>query len=189
MKLILLRHGLTEANEKRLYCGSTDIGLSEKGIDELLRKKESRALPDITGFRALTSGMKRCEETLRVLYGEVAHSVDGDFREMDFGDFEMRSYGELRSDPAYLSWIDGDNEKNIAPNGESGDMMRGRVLRGLGRIMNGGRDTLLVTHGGVIAIIIAELFGSDIGNRYELQPPCGGGYIIDTEQGRYEVIA
>ena len=42
MKLILLRHGITEANEKRLYCGATDIGLSETGKAALLlRKKET----------------------------------------------------------------------------------------------------------------------------------------------------
>ena len=25
MKILLLRHGITEANEKHLYCGSTDL--------------------------------------------------------------------------------------------------------------------------------------------------------------------
>ena len=28
MKILLLRHGITEANEKHLYCGSTDLPLS-----------------------------------------------------------------------------------------------------------------------------------------------------------------
>lgn len=36
MKLILIRHGKTEANEKHLYCGSTDVSLSESGIKELI---------------------------------------------------------------------------------------------------------------------------------------------------------
>ena len=29
MKIYLIRHGKTEANERRLYCGSTDIALSD----------------------------------------------------------------------------------------------------------------------------------------------------------------
>ena len=31
MSIYLIRHGKTEANEKHLYCGSTDLPLSEKG--------------------------------------------------------------------------------------------------------------------------------------------------------------
>ena len=37
MTVYLIRHGKTEANEKRLYCGSTDLPLSEKGREELNR--------------------------------------------------------------------------------------------------------------------------------------------------------
>ena len=37
MKILLLRHGLTEANEKHLYCGSTDLPLSPAGRAALRR--------------------------------------------------------------------------------------------------------------------------------------------------------
>ena len=39
MRLILIRHGKTEANEKHLYCGSTDLPLSEAGKAALLGRK------------------------------------------------------------------------------------------------------------------------------------------------------
>ena len=35
MTIYLIRHGKTEANEKHLYCGSTDLPLSEAGKAEL----------------------------------------------------------------------------------------------------------------------------------------------------------
>ena len=35
MNIYLIRHGKTPANEQRIYCGSTDMSLSEGGIDEL----------------------------------------------------------------------------------------------------------------------------------------------------------
>ena len=38
MTVYLIRHGKTEANEKRLSCGSTDLPLSEKGREELSHK-------------------------------------------------------------------------------------------------------------------------------------------------------
>ena len=35
-RCMLIRHGRTEANEKWLYCGSTDLSLSDAGREELL---------------------------------------------------------------------------------------------------------------------------------------------------------
>ena len=185
MILILLRHGLTEANEKRLYCGAADPGLSAAGKDALLRLQKAGTLPDVTGMRIVTSGMRRCEETLQLLYGDVAHSTDPAFREMDFGAFELHSYEQLKTDPAYCAWISGDNERNVAPGGESGRCMTQRVLRGLRLLKQENRDTLLVTHGGVIAAIMTQLFPAEKKNRYDWQPAPGGGYRIDTLAGTY----
>ena len=35
MTIYLIRHGKTLANERRLYCGSTELSLSEQGREEL----------------------------------------------------------------------------------------------------------------------------------------------------------
>ena len=45
-KIYLIRHGNTEANELHLYCGSTDLPLSERGRDALQTLK-----PGYSGFR------------------------------------------------------------------------------------------------------------------------------------------
>lgn len=185
MKLILIRHGKTEANEKQLYCGSTDLSLSDGGRAELFHKKETTVYPSITGYHILTSGMKRCEETLGILFGDIPHKTDAAFREMDFGAFEMRSYEEMKNDADYIAWISGDNEANVTPGGESGNIMTARVIDGLQRLIEDGRDTLLVTHGGVIAAIMAYLFASEGKNRYEWQSKPGGGYVIDLAEKAY----
>ena len=188
MKLILLRHGITEANEKHLYCGATDIGLSEAGKEALLRRKAQITYPDISGIRVVTSGMKRCEETLCILYGDIPHETDAAFREMYFGAFEMRSYEELKNDPAYIDWITGDNEANVCPGGESGNMMTRRVLSGLDRLLAENLDTLLVTHGGVIAVMMSHLFPAEQKNRYDWQPAPGGGYAVEFYDHSYLVF-
>ena len=179
MKLILIRHGMTEANEKHLYCGSTDLPLSEAGRAALIGRKDMMEYPDIFGFRIVTSGMKRCVETLILLYGDRPQESVPAFREMDFGIFEMRSYEQMKNDPAYIAWIGGDNEANIAPGGESGNTMTARVLSALDGLIADGHDTLLVTHGGVIAAIMSRLFPEESKNRYEWQPSPGGGYVIN----------
>ena len=170
MSIYLIRHGKTEANEKRLYCGSTDLSLSAAGREELLGMRY-----DITPARFVTSGMKRTEETLRILFGTVPYSVDSRFREVDFGDFEMKSYEMLKDDPAYQAWLTGDNEGNGPPCGESGAQMTRRVLEALREIPDG---TALVTHGGVIAAIMANMFPQEGKHRYQWQPQNGRGYEI-----------
>ena len=170
MMIYLIRHGKTEANEKHLYCGSTDLSLSEAG------KAELEGLHyDINNVRFLTSGMKRSEETLKFLFGDVSYAVEPRFREVDFGIFEMRSYDQLKGTPAYQAWLTGDNEANIPPNGESGAHMKKRVLEAFSEIQE---DTCVITHGGVIAAIMENLFPNEGKNRYQWQPKPGRGYAI-----------
>ena len=181
MTVYLIRHGMTEANEKHLYCGSTDIPLSDTGRDAL-----SCLGYDISCGKFLTSGMRRTEETLKQLFGEVPFRVERRFREVDFGDFEMKSYEMLKDDAAYQDWITGENEKNVPPNGESGEAMTTRVLEAFREIWNTGEDTVIVTHGGVIAAIMQSLFPNEGKHRYAWQPKPGYGYAL-TENGYREI--
>ena len=185
MTVYLLRHGKTEANEKRLYCGNTDLPLSEKGREEL-----SWLNYEIKNVRFLTSGKLRTNETLKILFGDVPYEEDTRFREVDFGVFEMRSYEKLKDNPAYQIWCTGNNEANIPPNGESGLQMKQRVLEAFSEIKE---DTVLVCHGGVIAAIMEHLFPQENKTRYDWQPGNGYGYAIAFQEGttpsvRYTVL-
>ena len=178
MELYLIRHGKTIANEIHVYCGSTDLPLSENGINEL--EKFYYDIPD--NCRFITSGMLRTEQTLYHLFGEIEHDTDKRFREIDFGIFEMKGYEELKNLPEYQTWISGDNEKNIPPMGESGEQMVSRVMEGIKDLQNQNEGTVLIIHGGVIAAIMEQLFPEENKNRYEWQPAPGCGYVV-TESG------
>ena len=173
MTIYLIRHGKTEANELRLYCGSTDLPLSESGREELLRIRY-----DISGVRFLTSGMARANETMELLFPGVPYEIDPRFREVDFGAFEMHSYEQLKDDPAYQAWLTGDNETNVPPGGESGQQMTARVQVAFAEIRT---DTCIVTHGGVIAAIMAARFPEVGRHRYQWQPKNGCGYAITDD--------
>ena len=171
--VFMIRHGKTEANEKHLYCGSTDIPLSEAGVEELKMMTYR-----IENARFITSGMKRTEETLEILFGAVSHSSEPRFREMDFGLFELHSYEELKDEPAYQAWISGDNEDKTAPCGESGVQMQKRALEAFSELREEGQNVVVITHGGVIAAIMAHLFPGENKNRYQWQPDPGHGYVV-----------
>lgn len=171
-RLYLIRHGNTEANLQHRYCGSTDLPLSQPGREALEKLQY-----DVAPVRFLTSGMLRTEQTLAILFGNVPHGQRPAFREVDFGIFEMHTYEELKDDPAYIAWITGDNMANIPPEGESGNQMLARVLEALPELLQ--EDTVLVTHGGVIAAILEHLFPEENKSRYQWQPAPGYGYLIE----------
>ena len=181
MKLYLVRHGKTAANERHLYCGSTDLPLSERGRKELAALAAG-SWPQPEVF--YTSGMKRTGETLEILYPGAAYTVCPDLREIDFGDFEMKSYEMLQADPAYQAWITGDNQANVCPHGESGAEVARRAVRAMEGILARGQDALAVTHGGVIAALMAAWFPAAGKNRYEWQPGPGRGYGVAFTAGR-----
>ena len=170
MTIYLIRHGRTEANEKWLYCGSTDLPLCEAGREEL-----KQIHYEISGVRFLTSGMKRANESLQLLFGDVPYAVDSRFREVDFGIFEMCSYHAIKDTPEFQAWVTGDNEANVPPRGESGLQMKRRVLKAFDEIRG---DTVLLCHGGVIAAIMEYLFPEEGKSRYDWQPNNGRGYCL-----------
>ena len=174
MELYLIRHGKTFANENHLYCGSTDLPLSENGVEEL--KTKCYTVPQDVQF--VTSGMKRTQQTLRTLFGDIPYTVDTDFREIDFGIFEMKSYEQLKDNPEYQQWLEGDNFVNIPPLGESGRQMTDRVTQAVERYIKQGKNTVIITHGGVIAAVMTHLFPQEDKNIYQWQPKPGCGYIV-----------
>lgn len=177
--IYLIRHGKTRANEAHLYCGSTDLPLSEAGKAELVKLHYG-----VTPERFLTSGMRRTNETLRILFGDVPFTPVPEFREVDFGAFEMHSYEELRENADYQRWITGDNEKNVPPGGESGAGMTARVTAAFSALRQLPGDTVLVTHGGVIAAIMAFCFPEENKTRYQWQPAPGHGYVLEENTYR-----
>ena len=188
--LILLRHSLTEANERRLYCGWTDLPLSEGGRALAEEVAQERALPACGCY--VTSGMRRAEETLFLLTGRASDMQLPDLREMSFGRFEMHSYEQLRDDEDYLRWI-GDEAGDVAcPGGESRAQFKTRVLRGGEALLRLDADSaLVVCHGGVIVNLMQAWFPGTQRNFYEWQPGACRGYRVQIEGGapqKYEAL-
>ena len=181
MKLTIIRHGTTTGNEQRLYYGQSDLPLSEAGFKELEKLAREGGYPKVS--RIITSGLLRTEQTFKVLFGDIPHETLEGLREMNLGDFEMRPYDELKTDPKYIEWITGDNEANVCPNGESGNMATERALNALLPIINGNEDVLCISHGGIIGGLMARWFPVPEG-RFAYSAEGGHGFTIEFEGGK-----
>lgn len=78
-KICLIRHGITEGNQKRLYYGSSDIPLAEEWIEMLRSLSAQDIYPDDTDAKYYTSGMLRTEQTFSLIYGNREHEASSLF--------------------------------------------------------------------------------------------------------------
>ena len=180
MTIHLLRHGKTVANENRLYCGRTDLPLSEAGAREigLLGGEEIYPEADVL----FSSGMLRADQTLEIIYGNRERIVVPELVECDFGDFEMKSYEELKEQPDYRRWISDETGSVPCPGGESKNRVWERVLRGFNQVLEearrqGAESAVVACHGGTIVCIMEHLLPNQK-NFYEWQPQPGRGYSL-----------
>lgn len=175
MVLWLLRHPEPVASVRGRCYGSLDVALSEGGM------RQARAMARILSAEPLAaiyaSPRQRCRQAAEMIAGGRARSVETmeAFRELDFGEFEGRTYDEIAAShpELYRRWMERPTEVQF-PGGESFALMRIRVLDGLRQVRtrHDGESVALVTHGGVARIILADALGMQpadifrIGQRY-----------------------
>lgn len=178
-KIYLIRHGKTYCNKKQLYCGKTDIDLSDSGINEL-RSKDTNIYTKCDFY--FTSGLKRTNSTLKIIYPNIRYTIIKNFSEYNFGDFELKSYEDLKNLKEYKLWINDKTQKIHCPNGESRLEFRYRIEEAFDKLIEymikEKKETSFgVIHGGVIGTILEFKYDNNK-KFYEWQPKNGYGYEI-----------
>jgi len=184
MEIHLIRHGKTMANEQKLYCSTTDLPLSETGVDELLNLQKQGIYPKSSNLY-YTSGLLRTEQTLELLYDSVKRTTIPALAEFNFGDFEMKSYETLKEQDDYKAWITDKTGLVACPNGDSKQEFIHRCMQAYTQMeldTQNVSNSLIICHGGVIACIMEFLFPATR-NFYEWQPETGRGYTIAYTKG------
>ena len=194
----LIRHGITEGNLKRWHYGWADIPLAEEGILNLRKQCHEGIYPRPEEAAYYTSGMVRTEQTFKEIYGDTPHEVLPLLKEMNFGEFEMKTYDEIKDDVRYQKWISDKTFQTSIPGGESKSEFYSRIQNGFEELLNLHRreelkhrhnkkdtNSICVCHGGVISCIMIELFGSDgLGEFLKWIPNPGRGYSLTVEDGK-----
>ena len=176
MKILFLRHGLTEGNLGKRYIGRTDEPLCPEGIAEL--KKLRLPACDVL----VCSPMKRCIATSELLFPEQEHVLCGELRECDFGDFEGNNYAELSENADYQKWIDSGGKLPF-PNGDAPSDFRARCVGAFKNIVRKYEhcDSLaLVVHGGTIMSIL-EKFAVPHRDYFDCACKNGHGYVCEWD--------
>lgn len=158
--LWLIRHPEPDASARGLCYGSLDVTLSEEG--SVQANKIAEMLANEHFGPIYTSPKRRCVEMARIVARGRAVEALEDFRELDFGTLEGRSYDEIAAlyPDIYRQWMENPTATQF-PQGESFCQMSSRVLDAARAMLarHAGESIALVTHGGPIRVILADALG------------------------------
>ena len=183
-RISVLRHGMTEANDKGIYIGHTDMPLSQKGASELAAKMDEFDYPTV--HRVYSSPLRRCTETSEILFPCTEIVTVDDLIELDLGEFENKSVDELINRDDYKAWLRGSKDAR-PPQGESLEEMTARTYKALHTVImsmmeDGLTHCAMITHGGIIANMLS-CFGLPKYDPQTLNAKFGEGFdIIVTAQ-------
>ena len=194
--IYLIRHGITEGNQKKWFYGAADLPLTEEGQTELRALAEKGVYPCITeDTDCYTTGPLRTEQTFEILFGKREHRVIPALREMEFGRYECHSYEELKDDPEFSVWCWDQTGDAKLSGGETRNEFAARIERGMRELLgyhrlkelshrHSGMEALsvVVCHGGVISQVMQRLFPGEKKTIWDWMPDPGQGYRIDFEK-------
>jgi len=175
MILDLLRHGETELGGG--LRGSLDDVLTERGWSQMRAAVAAAGPWDVL----VSSPLRRCAHFADELGERLALPVqrEAGVRELHFGDWEGRSAAQIMQDQAdALGRFWADPYGYTPPNGEPVSAFAERVLAAidsLGR-QHAGKRVLLVTHGGVMRLLLARARG--LPREHLLQVEVGHGALL-----------
>jgi alpha-ribazole phosphatase len=180
--VLLIRHAEPAAWATHLCHGTLDVPLSDEGVIDARRIADH-----LRGARfdaVYSSPLGRAVATASAVAG--AHGltavVRDDLAEIDFGAFEGRAFDEIAAShpDLYARWMR-EPARVRFPGGESFEDLRARVIEAITRIRRDheGGSVAVVTHGGVIRAVIADVLRLDAGMIFRIGQSWGGMSLVE----------
>jgi alpha-ribazole phosphatase len=176
MRLILVRHGETNENAAKRYLGHYDAELNQKGQQQVMSLSETLKRTETQPITAIfSSDLVRAVESAQVIGNEFQLRPIPIFalRELDFGDFDSKTYEEIRQkDSERLEkWIL-DPYMIAPPNGETLMQLGKRVDDWLETILTTEKPTgtiVIVSHGGPIRWFLSKWVKGDLNEFWNVE--------------------
>ncbi len=154
MEIILVRHPETEANIQNLFYSEMDYPYTDRGQIEF--KNIIKELRDLT-YPVYSSPYDRALKVAQMISNNIV--TDNRLKEMNFGDFKGRSINAVKTEfPDDYIKFKTDFYDYIFPNGESYPTFSNRIIDFFEEIIQIGRSVIIVSHGGVINLILQNYF-------------------------------
>lgn len=185
MKIVLIRHGLTEGNLEKRYIGrASDEPLCREGKKSLENAVARGKYP--LADCVFSSPLLRCVQTAEIIYGNKKPVLIPELCEMDFGLFEGKNFLELKEDSRYQEWIESKGTLGF-PGGEDREQFVARTMAGYHKILgmleekfcgkDSSKTVTIICHGGSIMAILSSL---GFGEYFDFQVKNGEGFCFEV---------
>ncbi len=168
--IYFIRHGQTDWNAELRLQGQIDIPINDVGRSQARRNGRAlqALLENAETFDFIASPLQRTRETMEIVRTELGitprdYIIDERLKEVSFGSWEGRSWPELiENEPEAIAERGSGTFHFTPPKGESYAELSRRVAEWFTEL---GRDTIVVSHGGVSRVlrgIVLELADDDV---------------------------
>lgn len=183
--LYIIRHGETDYNRDGRYQGQSDIRMNETGRSQAAAVARRLARIDLTAI--YSSDLNRAQECARVIASGGPVALDPRLREIDVGRVVGLTLEQIaQREPQFHTALRQDPDRAVFPSGESALDVHRRATDAFEAIVARypqGR-VAVVTHGGLITLVVAEALGLPLPNRRRLYPENGGITLIEWTADR-----
>ena len=179
LTLFVVRHGSTAWNDQDLMQGRRDVPLSARGRAEAAGWRLPADIPN--GIEWVSSPLRRATETATILAGSPPR-IEPALVEMDWGDWEGFRLDELASRHGEAFRVNERRGLDFRPQrGESPREVLARVGTWLDERARNGRSALVVTHKGVLRVMLVAATGWDMTGKppIRLEPACLHEFALD----------
>ncbi len=184
----LLRHGEPVGGMK--FRGETDDPLSESGWAQMRAAVADTRRWDVV----VTSPLKRCAAFAAELAARLDLPLETEerLREIGFGAWEGLTPTQVAAaEPEALEQFWCNPAQHTPPGGESLDAFGCRVAAAWSDLLqrHGGKRILVVCHGGVIRLIVAQMLAMPFANLFRLDVPYAAACRIRVRGGGAETFS
>lgn len=178
----LLRHGECVGGD--VYRGSLDVPLSGNGWQQL-----RSSAGDFSGWNHIVSSpLQRCARFAEEISARHALplTMHDAFREVHFGDWEGRRIADVwRDQGKHVRQFFADPVNSTPPNGEQLRDFQQRVIAGWHDMLQShrGKNVLLVSHGGTIRVLLAQVLQMPLTRIANLEVPYASASRIRVYHG------
>ncbi|KAB1942647.1 bifunctional RNase H/acid phosphatase [Micromonospora sp. ALFpr18c] len=183
-RLILVRHGETEYTEQRRYSGRGDVPLSERGRAQAVATGARVAALAPSVAAVLSSPLSRCTATAAAIagaLGDVPVRTEDDLIECDFGQWEGRTFAEVRERwPGEMdAWLA--SPRVAPPGGESFTHVAERAHRVIAGLLTAypGETVVVVSHVSPIKLVLRDALAAGDGFLHRLFLDAAGISVLD----------
>ena len=179
MEVYLIRH--TTPNISKGICyGQTDIGLDQNSFEQEFKIIQSKLPTDIERF--YTSPLQRCEILTEKINPDFV--VDNRLMELNFGDWENKSWNEI--DQTELNhWMQ--NFVNVkTPNGENYIDLHNRTLNFINEVLKlDFKKIAIITHAGNIRSFMSFVLSLSLENSFRINLNYGTVVSVKLDELEY----